>query len=371
MNAKGMACGLLTSCLIASPLLSSGRVEDTTNTSSEPTVTQLESSPRSSDDSVLCNALSKCPPRTSGFFVGTEYSLLHWDANTGGRVTLSFDDSNTAGVDESILDGSGFDGYTTAPRLWLGYQFGEKWGVVGRYWSIQASESHKPHLVPGTTELPNFATEIATNRADAYSVDVEAIRRWRPGQWEIDTSVGSRYVNMNTEATVQAFGVFTTGNFVNLNFGNGYGFDGTGVTYGTAIKRPICDSRFHFFASGRGSHLAGQTDSFGRVAGTVASAPSTPLLGAATVTRNNSDATMDIWEMQVGTQLDFGLQCLPKAKAFFRAAFEGQLWEIDGRPTGGAGFGGTIGTLTTNSFSSASIGDSTLYGLSLSTGIHW
>lgn len=369
MNAKGMARSLLGACLLSSPSIAS-QVSDV-ESSEAPSVMPTEGVSTMSNNCSTSESISLCGPKKSGFFVGTEFSMLNWNTNTGGRINLSFDDSNSAGVDEQIVDGTGFDGYTTAPRLWLGYQFGEKWSVVGRYWSIQANESHQPHLLPGTVALPNFATEIATNRADAYSTDVEAVRRWNPGKWEVDTSVGSRYVNMNTETAIQAFGVFTTGNFVNINLSNGFGFDGAGVTYGTAWKRPICDSKMHFFASGRGSHLSGHTDSFASVAGTVASSPSSPLVGSATVRRSNADATLDIWEMQVGTQFDFGLQCIPGANAFFRAAFEGQLWEMDAPPTGGAGFGGTIGTLTTSSFSSAGVGDSTLYGLSLSTGFHW
>ena len=58
--------------------------------------------------------------------------------------------------------------------------------------------------------------------------------------------------------------------------------------------------------------------------------------------------------------------------AFFRTAFEYQHWNINGLPTGGAGFGGTIGNLTTNSFASANArGDAQLYGVSIATGFTW
>jgi hypothetical protein len=53
---------------------------------------------------------------------------------------------------------------------------------------------------------------------------------------------------------------------------------------------------------------------------------------------------------------------------FFRTTFEYQNWSIHGLPTGGAGFGGTIGELTTNSFASAGIGRANLVGLSLARG---
>lgn len=58
-------------------------------------------------------------------------------------------------------------------------------------------------------------------------------------------------------------------------------------------------------------------------------------------------------------------------KAFFRAAVEYQMWDVDGPPTGGAGFGGTIGELTTNSFASAGLGGANMVGLALGAGFTW
>jgi hypothetical protein len=48
-----------------------------------------------------------------------------------------------------------------------------------------------------------------------------------------------------------------------------------------------------------------------------------------------------------------------------------QNWDFDAPPTGGAGFGGTIGELTTNSFASAGIGGLILEGVTFSTGLTW
>jgi hypothetical protein len=56
---------------------------------------------------------------------------------------------------------------------------------------------------------------------------------------------------------------------------------------------------------------------------------------------------------------------------FVRGGYEFQNWDIDAPPTGGAGFGGTIGELTTNSFASAGIGHMQLNGLSFATGLTW
>ena len=114
----------------------------------------------------------------------------------------------------------------------------------------------------------------------------------------------------------------------------------------------------------------GHSDSYGRAVGAVASSPSAPLVGAATVTRNNADSNLVISEFQLGVQFEFALRRIP-ANAFFRTALDYQYWDINGPPTGGAGFGGTIGNLTTNSFSSAGLGDTQLVGLALGTGFTW
>ena len=86
--------------------------------------------------------------------------------------------------------------------------------------------------------------------------------------------------------------------------------------------------------------------------------------------RDDAKGELDIFEYQVGLQYDRPLKFIP-ANAFFRTAFEYQNWDIDGKPTGGAGFGGTIGEITTNSFSSANLGAAHLYGVTIGTGFTW
>jgi hypothetical protein len=304
------------------------------------------------------------------WFAGTEVTFLGIDVRTGGRVTLSFDDSDTAGTELAILDGNGMEDFGYAPRIWLGRNFGDRWGAVVRYWNLTDHAASAPALVPGTTELPNFATTTNADKVELETLDIEGIRTFTPGRWKIDGSMGARYASISTESAVTAFGVVTSGNFVNMLLSNGSSFTGAGLTGGMTFRRPIGNSCAHLFLSGRGSAMWGHSDSFGRAAGAVASSPSSPLVGAATVTRNNAVASATIAEFQVGVQLEFQLHPWPM-HAFLRTAFESQHWNIDGPPTGGAGFGGTINDLTTNSFSSAGLPDAKLYGLSLATGFTW
>ena len=196
------------------------------------------------------------------------------------------------------------------------------------------------------------------------------VRSFQPGKWKIDGSFGARHANISSRSDFLAFGVFTTGNFINLTLQDGFYFNGDGGTGAINLRRQLGDSPFTFFSSFRGSYLGGHSTSFGRSDGTVASSPSAPLVGAATVTRADADAELDIWEYQVGLQMDFPLRFVP-ANAFFRTALEYQKWDVDGPPTGGAGFGGTIGELTTNSFASAGIGGANLVGLALGAGFTW
>jgi hypothetical protein len=304
------------------------------------------------------------------WFASVETMFLDTRARSGGLITLSFDDSSTGGTEISFNSGSGYDGYAIAPRLNLGRQFNEKWGVVARYFHLNASKTDFPRLTAGTTPLPTFGTYFEIDSVQMAAIDVEAVRSFQPGASKIDLSFGARHASLDVDSQLSAFGVITTGNFANILLANGCAFDGDGVTGGAMWRRPLNNSPVSLFLGARGSQLWGHSDSIGRVSGTVASSPSAPLVGAATVTRNNAESELRIFETQIGIQVDFELRHFP-ANAFLRVAAEYQDWDLDGPPTGGAGFGGTIGTLTTNSFASAGLSDTELMGATITTGFNW
>lgn len=308
----------------------------------------------------------------SHLYAGTEFTFLNVHSQTGGRTTLSFSDTTAPGVASiSFRENNGIDDWGYAPRLWLGAQLTDKWAVQGRYWRLSDTDSHFPALTPGVPPVgTNFATIYETDHTEAYTVDVEGVRTWEWRGWKADAFVGGRHAEFSADSDLLAFGVFTTGNFVNLTLQNGSSFDGSGVTYGGALRHQIGKSHLYAFGSARGSALDGHSDSFGRSDGTVASSPSAPLVGAATVRRNDADARLYIFELQGGVEFEWALKDIP-ANFFFRTAYEFQKWDIDGPPTGGAGFGGTIGELTTNSFASAGLGGMTLQGVSVGTGLTW
>jgi len=307
---------------------------------------------------------------TEGFWIaGTEVSFLHIRARTGGTITASFSDTTAPGVaTERFNTGYGLIDNGYAPRVWVGRQITPKWAIVGRFWSISDSTNGPPRSIESTGS--NFATFEEMNQFNAYAIDIEAVRSIQLGKWKLDGSVGSRTLNFDVKSSFLAFGVFTTGNFVNLTLQNACQFNGTGVTFGLAARRQIGELPLYVYASGRGSHINGETFSLGRSDGTVASSPSAPLVGAATVTRRDQQASAIVGELQTGFQLDYEL-ANADAGVFVRMGLEYQHWTIEAAPTGGAGFGGTIGELTTNSFASAGIGDLQLLGISVATGINW
>lgn len=305
------------------------------------------------------------------WIAGAEATFMDVDADSDGRITLSFNDSRTAGVDYSGIAGTGLNSPAVAPRLWAGRQLTPKWAVIVRYWELSDSATTNPAAPAGQTNLPNFATIQEFGTIEMSAFDVEGVRSLTLYGFKVDAIVGGRHATYSFRNNIQAFGVFTTGNFVNMDLSNGGSFEGDGVTYGLTVRRQVFDLPAFLFVSGRGSSLIGTSDTFARSVGTVASSPSAPLVGAATVSRNGADANASIAELQAGVQCEFELKHVPAA-AFFRAAFEYQYWNVDARNVGGAGFGGTIGDLTTNSFSRVN-GDPSakLLGLALATGLTW
>jgi len=306
--------------------------------------------------------------REPHWFGGVEMSFVKLNANQRGNITLTFNDNTTVGTDFQAAPVSGIDSFGYAPRMWIGRQFGENWGTAVRFWSL--SDSDISPTTPIAPPLPNFATILTNNQAALYSVDLDLIRSFGDGEtWKIDAMFGARYGSYSSQSEVFAFGVFTTGNFVNLTLQNHSSFAGTGPTMAFLARRRIGETNCFFLFGGRGSHLWGERNDFGRSAGTVVSSPSAPLVGAATVSRSGDATFMNIVEAQTGFQWEFPLYN-NRVNAFTRAMAEYQLWTMGGGATGGAGFGGTIGDLTTNSFAATGAGAANLYGVSFAAE-HW
>ena len=143
---------------------------------------------------------------------------MHVRSQTGGRITASFSDTTAPGVATSAFnDESGLEDWAYAPRVWLGLQATDKWGARGRYWRLTGVDVHAPDANPAIpTTGTNFATIFMTDNTEAWTADFEAVRSDEWGQWKADTFVGGRHASFSTNSDLLAFGVFTTGNFINM-----------------------------------------------------------------------------------------------------------------------------------------------------------
>lgn len=309
----------------------------------------------------------------SNWFVALEPLFLQTTSETGGRVNLTLNDSGTIGTDLSLRGADGIDDEAYSPRVNFGWRWnhisGGSAGLQARFFDLQNSVAGPARLAPGTTALQNFATTSETGSLELYTGDVEAAVAYSGWGFTLEGTFGTRSARFRTDGEVEVFGVFTPGNFVQLQFSNGSAFEGDGDVRGFSFAYRVPRVPVSFFVGRRTSTLEGESDSFGRAVGSVADSPDPPLIGAATVTRNNVEETeLTIGETRYGIQADFGAPGA-RFRTFARVAYEKMKWELDGPPTGGAGFGGTIGNLTTNGFSSAGLGKAELKGWSLSIGM--
>lgn len=362
--AKGASSG---AAEVAPPIVGSGARDNLVDVACDSPGTEL----------AKCNGCEKCSGRSRCccgrrpfWFGGVEATFLDADVTTGGRTTLSIDDSDTAGTDLQLVNDQALDQFTYAPRIWFGRQFNEKWAIVGRFWMLNDSSVSPATPAPGANNLTNFMTIWDAGQVEMYTGDLEGVRSFQVGRWKIDGTCGARYASFYSETSLNAFGVFTSGNFSQLYFSSLSSFEGAGVTGSLTLRRQLGDSHWSIYLSGRGSELGGRSVSRARESGTVAVSPNSPLLGSATVTREDDEATMSIGELQAGVQWDFALQRLP-ASGFARIGLEHQHWNIDSLPVGGVGFGGTLSDLTVNSFTSAGHGDTSLLGFAISMGFNW
>jgi hypothetical protein len=311
--------------------------------------------------------------RTSYWFAGAEFTFMGVNAASGGHVVLTHSDTTAPGVATvGFRDGDGIAEMTYAPRFWLGRQLGENWGVRGSFFALEANQSRDPQrnpLVPSTGT--NFGTFTNWGDVEMSSLDLDVVRSfYLSDNWLLDVFGGVRHSSFDCTSGLESFGVFTTGNFVNLWLESGCQFDGTGPSLGFSSRSRLGNSNLYLLWSGRGSALSGRSDIYARAVGTIASSPSAPLVGAGNDAESNVPSTLHIIESQLGLQYEFGVMDRP-FNCFVRCAFEVQHWQIDNGEVVDSGFGGTIGEISTNSRAFGGAGSATLVGLGISTGLTW
>lgn len=254
-----------------------------------------------------------------------------------------------------------------APRLRVGLQ-GECWGLVGRYWELQASET-------AFDPLSDTAGYVAQDRLDAYTVDLEVTRLlcWR--NCFMNMGLGVRHAGFDRDTMLTAMSAFPDGGFpppfLSSTMPASSQFYGTGITCGLTGRKPIrygCSSVISLYWSLRGSvlwgdvdNMAEQTTSFGSGLGSIA---------ISEIAETTVSDDLFIGELQLGLQWEYCLQCLP-ARAFFRTAFEYQGWDANGGLAGEALDLDASPLAFASAFVSTSDVRMDLVGFSVGTGFMW
>ena len=205
--------------------------------------------------------------------------------------------------------------YGVGSRLIIGYDGPYGFGVRGRYWNFDQGAS----LGGGTG---------GSIKMDV--LDLEAVLRGSVGCWELETSGGIRYANMQMDAQ----GVPFIPAPVNIRGA----FEGAGLTAAFGGSRPINDTGLSLVGNLRGSLLYGDTTT-----------PFTTAVPAPvpnpTPNNINNDMT-SVWEIQLGAEWT---RCVGNYELVASALWEAQIWQNTSLSNpltasgSGLGFGSDLG----------------------------
>ncbi|MEM7479319.1 MAG: hypothetical protein AAF483_30415 [Planctomycetota bacterium] len=260
------------------------------------------------------------------------------------------------------------DEFTATPRLTLGRQFRNGWGLQARYWDLNVVDGNGfAGPFAGVGVPPSLELLGGVDSVQAYTIDVEATKCVCIRGRRMLGTFGVRHGALEHRTTQSAFGVDTgLDNFV-LSAVNENAFHGTGVTYSLMGTRPLSSKCFSLYAGGRLSHLFGEGRSISNTSAIVASP-----FGTAASTNGAvafDDEILTIFESQVGLQW---ARCLLdcRAKCFARIGFEYQYWTADDNLSTATSFaagpaGGASVSATSADF------DTHFVGLGFSTGFAW
>ena len=238
----------------------------------------------------------------AGFYAGVGLSQNNYDYRMTNNRTLTINNSTTPGVDISERTDTALDGAQNAKNFLLGYRFQAGRLVVGAEREF-VQGSYKNLARPG------FELGFA-----GWNRDLPCYEQFAPNI----VCVGL----ITTRGAVETRGRFRAV---------------TGVE--------ITPSLLAFVGYGRAYGRAEGTS--GSSQGIVAVPPSSPLVGAATVSRAQSN---DI----SGHTFGGGVEYKAMDNLMFRVDYWRDHYIWNAIVCGGAGFGGTIGTITVNSFASCS-----------------
>lgn len=241
----------------------------------------------------------------AGFYVGGGLTQNNYTVKQEGGMTLTIDDATTPGLDVSRREGFTRAMDRTGDHLLLGYraQWNRFWlGIEGDFErnSLSSLVNGKSPGMFGSASGGNMTCYVFATATDCIGLAMA-------GNLSVETKNHLRLM-AGFVITPQLSGFFTIGK----SYGVVSGSIGT--------------------SSG----------------GVVISPPSAPLVGAATVTRTFAPENL------IGNTIGGGLEFKATDDLSIRGEYLRDTYTWSHLPIGGAGYGGTIGNVTTNGFAAAS-----------------
>ncbi len=320
-----------------------------------------------------CPPPARCAPPLI-WVAGVEATFLRPDLNSRD-VSFEVEDFVNPKIDSFNAQTSAIDSLYVSPRLWLGVQ-GCKWGVIGRYWHLQAGEGDFDGFVDATGSYDYGrpgAGYFSNSRLEAYTIDLEVTRRFCLNDCWMQFSAGVRHASIQHDQSITGISDVDDGIVFGYSRANRLS-RGTGVVLGLYGRKPLFPcSCVHWFYNVRFSTLWGPTETY---AETNASIQATAGANAGSVNGAHTAVDGDIFigEIQLGLEWNYALQCVP-ARAFFRTAVEYQRWD------GGAGFssatsfagmGPPLNPTSVATANASALGPQLdLVGLTFGTGLTW
>lgn len=259
--------------------------------------------------------------------------------------------------------------YGVGPRVTVGVELPDCWGVRGRFWSFRDNadgDVGNPAVLNGVG-TGSFAT--GSYDLSAYTIDVELTKSWDLeacgiAPWLIEASFGARYAQMRQDADL---GFFDSTDETAAFGSASRRISGTGLTASIEAHRNLGCSGWNVFANARGSVLWGSTDGLATMAAVT-------YFGFDSFASDSSSldksTTMYIVEAQAGVEWTKPIKCIC-GTAFVRAAGEYQRWTADGAGSAvasGAAVGDTLTTTVTSTTPSTTVG---LLGLDIAAGFRF
>ncbi len=331
-----------------------------------------------SDGCCCCNSCCGCCRPPCFWLAGVEATFLAPDLNASGVSYRLQDGFANPALDATFgSEDIAIDDMYVAPRLWLGAQCG-CWGVVGRYWHMQAAEdTFDPFTFTPPGPTPDFGYFIH-NRFEAYTADIEVTRSFCHYLCRNTFAFGARYASVLHDSALSVDAQINDGaaglGILSGNARSNRSAHGMGITTALSGYRPFhCNSCLSLYYNLRGSVV------WGPVSNSVETDTIELTTGATAGSYNGAVSLVDdalfIGEAQLGVQANYRVMCFP-ANAFFRVAAEYQYWNAEigsAFATSFAGFGDPNAPPFSEGRATALAQgiDLSLIGVTIGTGFTW